>query len=686
MTLFRQISFLVISLIFLLLLGTLTVSIYNTRAFLQDQLYSHAQDTATSLGLSVTPSVNKADWAKVQTMVDAIFDRGYYKSIVLEDIQGHRLIERTSPLKLDGVPSWFVNHVRLNTPRGQTEIMHGWRRAGTLWVESHPGYAYLDLWRITQQGIIWFVLVGGITLAVLIYMLRAVLRPLKEVEMQAGAICEKDFSVQQPLPRTRELRRVVQAMNRMTRQLKVVFDEQVSMIEQVRHQAYEDPVTGLGNELFFNSHFQARLEAPEESVNGAVLILKLKDFQSYNEKYGRATGDLLLKQVAGRWQKVLEEVQGSVIAKRSGADFIAFLPNVTADESEYYLDNVYAFVAGLPLFAQKEKQNILHVGLAHCDVGEDPSELINNADEALRAAQARGDNGTFILKLKQKNLVEHRGQNVEITTHEIAKPQPHTGTQSTISHMSNKEWRELLIRHLKDRSLALNFQPVLSGLDNQVIYHEVLLRMNIQGKLISASEFMPLVERFGLEEAYDRLIVELVMRRLMQETKMQTVYCINLSPHSLQVEGFVEWLLDEVKEHEVFAHRLIFEIPEYSLSYAAAKIQTLATGLREFGSKLSIDHFGAVNKSFAYLSSLPLYAIKIDHSYIRDLEVNTDHQFFVQSLLRIAHSRDILMMAESVETQAQWELLKKFQVDGAQGYFLGRPSAAPVEELELAYS
>ena len=96
----------------------------------------------------------------------------------------------------------------------------------------------------------------------------------------------------------------------------------------------------MGNELFFNSHFQARLEAPEESVNGAVLILKLKDFQSYNEKYGRATGDLLLKQVAGRWQKVLEEVQGSVIAKRSGADFIAFLPNVTADESEYYLDNV----------------------------------------------------------------------------------------------------------------------------------------------------------------------------------------------------------------------------------------------------------------------------------------------------------------------------------------------------------
>jgi len=658
LTLFRQISLLTVVLIVVLLAGSLVVSVLNTRYYLEKQLQSHAQDTATSLGLSISQSVKEKDHVKVIVLVDAIFDRGYFRSISVVNKDEEVVVHRQLSLRIDGVPLWFVSFINLKAPIGESVVMEGWRPEGRVRIESHPGYAYLDLWRNAQQAFIWFFTVGGVTLGLLLYLIRSILKPLKDVEAQAAAICEKDFSLQQPLPRTRELRRTVQAMNRMTHQLKAVFDEQVTLIDQVTEQAYKDPVTGLGNELFFSSRFQARLEAPEESTTGALLILKLKDFAQYNDKYGRVAGDLLLKQISGRWLKVLEEVQGSVIARRSGADFIAWLPNLAEDEAEYYLYAVYGSLTSLPIFAQQDKMNFLYIGMAHCDVGGDESLLLERADAALVTSQEKGQNGVFI--------AQHAEEKTHLPAHAV--------------NLSNKEWRKTLELALENDEVVLHYQPIYSCIDSSILHHEVLIRLSIKGDLICAGVFMPLVERFGLEEAYDRHVIEKLINRIENDESLQNMtYCVNLSPHSLQVEGFIEWLLATIRVNSSVARHVIFEIPEHSLTFIAGKVQTLATGLRACGARVSIDHFGAANRSISYLGSLPIYAIKIDHSYIRDIESNSDHQFFVQSLLRIAHSRNIIITAESVEREGQWTMLKGFGVDGAQGHYLGLPS--PLESV-----
>jgi len=272
MTLYRQLLIFTLVLFFLLFSGTWFAKLNSTRAFLLDQLQSHAQDTATSLGLSISPHMEKNDLPAVETMFNAVFDRGYYRIVRLTDVENKVLIDRTQEVAIEGVPQWFVNFVPLATPSATSIVLSGWNQAGTVLVESHPGYAYRTLWETVVSTSLWFlamiivVLVGG-GLG-----LRVLLKPLKMVEHQAEILCRRQYEIQTRLPRTRELRRVVEAMNRMTSKVKDMFDEQARVAERLRKNAYHDSLTGLGNRRYLEGQVATRLDRGDSLVHGAFLL------------------------------------------------------------------------------------------------------------------------------------------------------------------------------------------------------------------------------------------------------------------------------------------------------------------------------------------------------------------------------------------------------------------------------
>ncbi|MDU0356003.1 LapD/MoxY N-terminal periplasmic domain-containing protein [Paraglaciecola aquimarina] len=139
MPLSRQLVLSLFSIILAIFIGAVWINISNTKSFIEQQLTSHAQDTATSLGLSITPYIGDQDISLIDTMINAIFDSGYYSSIVLKDNSGNTLIEKRNPVSLEHVPSWFINMFPLSPPIRQTEINDGWTIAGQLSVQSNPG-------------------------------------------------------------------------------------------------------------------------------------------------------------------------------------------------------------------------------------------------------------------------------------------------------------------------------------------------------------------------------------------------------------------------------------------------------------------------------------------------------------------------------------------------------------------
>ncbi|MDH3872124.1 MAG: hypothetical protein OEU44_07915, partial [Gammaproteobacteria bacterium] len=158
MTLYRQLVLIIIVLLVAGFIGTVTISTNNLRHFLGEQLASHAQDTATSLGLSLSPHMQDNDLPIMNSMIDAIFDRGYYKSINVVTVGGESLVERSNPLQMEGVPDWFIDKVDFQVPTAEAIIMSAWKQAGTIQVTSHPGYAYRELWENTVDTFWLFLL------------------------------------------------------------------------------------------------------------------------------------------------------------------------------------------------------------------------------------------------------------------------------------------------------------------------------------------------------------------------------------------------------------------------------------------------------------------------------------------------------------------------------------------------
>ncbi|TQV71723.1 EAL domain-containing protein [Exilibacterium tricleocarpae] len=642
MTLLRQLIIAITFLITCLLAGNLVVSVFNTRTYFYEQMRSLAEDTATSLGFTISHAAQEKDLAQINSMVDVIFDRGYYRRIVYLNLDGEAVVERGRPINIEGVPRWFVDFVKLPEPSGRAEVLSGWYRLGEVIVVGHPGYAYRDLWRVSREQFWLFVFTAVLSYGLAGLGLRLLLRPLRRVENQAEAICRREFPVQDKLPRTRELRRMVVAMNRMVKKTQAMFQEQVELSETLRRQAYLDPVTQLSNRRDFDARLEAYINAETGGSSGLLLLINIGNLQAFNDQFGRATGDQCLLELALALREYTGDYSKAILSRRGGADFCVFLPGLHREEVKQSVEQLHTTLRNLSWFDRQYGLR-LHLGAAFAATVGPDHQLLSEADAALRQAQ-------------------HRAVGWRLFT-----PPP---GQRDLRARAAGQWRELLQEVLQERALLLHYQPVVD-LNGHPVCVEVLCRLRDDGRILNAGVFLPMAERFNLSVAFDKLILELLLAQPHEDTAID--YCVNLSPRSIQDQGFRRWLGEFLRRHGRFAGRIVFEVPEQTLSLAEPAVREISALLQQCGAALSLDHFGAGGSNFSYLQSLHLKMLKIDRCFIQSIEQSADNQFFVKSLVQIAHSCDVRIFAEGVESAAEWQALSALGVDGGQGYHLGRP-------------
>ncbi len=651
MTLLRQLIIVMLLVFVVLFSSSLLVSVLNAQRYIEEQLAGHAQDSATSLSMSIQ-SGSDMDPIIIERMIAVAFDRGgLYQRIAFTSNELGNVIKEVEVSEggipvVDGVPGWFLNLVQIESPSATEIVSNGWYEVGDLTVTSSPEGAYRDLWRITSEQLKTFLIVLVLACILMAFILRLVLRPLGEVEQQAVAISERDFRVLERIPRTRELRSVVLAMNRMVEKLKKIFAEQVELAERFRAQSLRDPVTGLGNRREFDSRLKAHMASEQGSGVGAVLFLTIGDFGKYNEEQGHVAGDLLLEQVAQVMVTQLQEVTNVAISRNAGANFNAFLPNLTGDKAAEMIEQCYQALIDLHVFQEVMPHNVVHIGASYSEEKRDMKALLSECDMALREAQGRGVN-CWIMYQRADDSTQRD------------KPVRQAG-----------EWQSILTRVLSTRSLIFHYQPIFSLPDRKVCHFEVLARIELDGEVVSAGGFLPMAERFNLLPMFDRLIIELALERLAEHPEVHL--CVNISPHSLESPEFVDWVREYARSHKD-VRRLILEVPEYSVQTRGEQVRRLVQLSRELGAQMSIDHFGVGAATFSYLQSLRVQSVKVDRSFIRDIHNSPDNQFFVQSMAQIAHGQDIALYAEGVESDEEWKQLEELGLDGGVGFGLQRP-------------
>ncbi|MGB5606544.1 MAG: EAL domain-containing protein [Gammaproteobacteria bacterium] len=651
MTLYKQLSISIVMLFVLGFLGTVITSTNTMRHFMATQLESHAQDTATSLGLSLSPHMGTRDMPIINSMIDAIFDRGDYRKITVIAIDGVPLVERISRLDSRHAPDWFVNAVDLHAPTAEALIMSGWKQAATVYVTSNLDNAHNELWSNTVDTFLLFLVFALVILAIGLIALKMLLRPLHRVELQAAAICNQEYPVQKRLPRTRELRRVVLAMNQLSSRVNESFAKQSRLTKNMQIQAYMDPVTGLGNRRYFDRQLQNTVGKREDTTHGALLIIELKILSSVNSATGYSAGDQLLHRAGELLKSTLKESPKCLAARISGAGFGVIATGIDADDAESLAHSISDNFMQLRADGLAEADEIVHIGIAMWAPGSTVPTLLSEADAALCAAQSLGKNAW---KRYEPNINGH-----------IEKP--------GVDH-----WRGFLRQVINEGKVTGCIQPVYGLGENRLakLQEEFLLRISdMDGNTLSAGAFMPMAERVGLASELDRLAVDATLAHLDSRPDDPTPCAVNLSSASLYDPVFLQWLCARLAASPGRSHRILVEFPEYSVLKNIMHVRKFIERLAAQGCRCGIDHFGRGFSSYGYLRSLKIDYLKIDGSYIGNIGAEEDNQFFIQSLTDTAHSIGIMVIAQSVETDAELDTLASMKLDGIQGYLAGKPEA-----------
>lgn len=648
MTLFRQLLLFSLLILIGLCTGLWIGELQRTRHFLINQLESHAQDTATSLGLTLSTVAHGTDIPAMEAMINALFDRGYYRRILLRDVQGTVLIDRLNEVTVDNVPSWFIRFTPLPVPHAEAMLMQGWQQTGVVVVESHPGYAYQTLWESVLSASLWFalamvtvVLVGGLGM-------RRLLSPLQRVEEQAVALCDRRFHLQEQLPRTRELRRVVLAMNRMTERIREMFEEQATIADTLRQRAYQDTLTGLGNRRYLETQVLAKLHGKETVVSGVFLMFQAQSLQSINQQHGYTAGDQLIGDLAACMQRAAAEQTEAILGRLGGGDLAVLLPNMDKIAAHRFAAMVLEHLAHRADDDVTRQPMAALCGGVVYDRPTNFSELLTTADAALSTARYQG-----------------------ATTAVIVAP---TEVATTIM-VGRNDWRELLESVLSQKSVILHAQPTVARSDRKtIVHHEILTRIHHgEGRHLSAGALLPLAEQLGVMPDLDRIILEHIFA-LPSTRFTPPKMAINLSPLSLTDEEFTTWLFTQLQQCTDTGLQLSFEFPEFRAMQHLGLLKTFAERIRPMGHTLGIDHFGQGLTHFGYLRSLMPDYVKIDRAITNEVHTDKDDSsFFVSTLCTVAHSLDIRVIVEGVETEQQWSTITALPVDAVQGYYIQRP-------------
>lgn len=646
MSLFKQLLIAICLLLVVAFTGSFMVSLESSRTQYVNQLRSHAQDGATALAVSLTPNID--DPAMVELLVSSIFDSGYYASIRVVDLSDNKIIvERSGIPAVNNVPDWFIKLIGLEAAGGDAIVSRGWEQAARVEVVSHPMFALARLWQSALGSLGWLLLCGAVSAALGALLLRRQLKPLDYMVKQSRAIARREFLSLPELPRTPELRRVVLAMNQMVEKLKALFQEQAERSEKLRVESYQDNLTGLGNRRYFEMQLNARVSNPEQASSGYLLLLRVQDLAGLNQRQGGQRTDALLQAVGQQLSRECARYSQThnLVTRIRGGEFAVLAPGLVREEALQLAQQLDFALASLHATGATDVASVAAIGLAPFVHGDTPQAVLGLADQALAQAESQTDTHWVCL---ERSALAGVGDD-------------------------HHAWHKLLDQALNQRRFTLYLQPVVASHDTQLVLHyKVLSRLiDDQGQSIPAGSFLPWLERFGWVARLDRLILERVLEQMGGHEES---LALNLSSATLEDPKALNTLYDTLRSHSNLGSRLTLEIGEEQLPEQAL-LENLARRLRELGFSLSLQHFGGRFSIIGNLARLGLAYLKIDGSYIRAIDQESDKRLFIEAVQRAAHSIDLPLIAERVETEGELTVIREMGVYGVQGRLVGEAKA-----------
>ncbi|CAL94093.1 EAL domain-containing protein [Azoarcus olearius] len=414
----------------------------------------------------------------------------------------------------------------------------------------------------------------------------------------------------------------------------------------LEYYATRDPLTDLYNQRVFWELLDYELDRSQRHATRATLLLiDLDNFKLINDHYGHATGDRFLQQFSRSMQQALRG--GDILARYGGDEFVVILPETELEQgyatARRLLDATRDIALEIP--GNDPIRGTVSIGLAvYPDHANTAKDLFLFADNMMYRAKAEG---------KERVAVPSEEDVMAVFR--------------DVSEMSMA-----VLHAVNERRIIPFFQPILGIEDGRVAAVEVLSRLEVNGQLLRADQFIEIAEKIGVIHRLDAIVIEAALARV-RESDFDGDIFFNLSPRALVLAEFARTLRSIVADSGIAPERIVFEITERDTVKNLSLLERFICDLKAEGFRLAIDDFGSGFSSFHYLRRFPFDVLKIEGDFIANMVNSERDRIFVQSITELSRALKIKVVAEFVESAEVLALLREFGIDYAQGYHVGRP-------------
>lgn len=430
----------------------------------------------------------------------------------------------------------------------------------------------------------------------------------------------------------------------------VIIDitDRKQMEERLQHLATHDSLTNIPNRYYLEENLKRVLAQTRKGKYNYLLFIDLDNFKLVNDTLGHNAGDKVLITLVNILKSLLREED--LLARLGGDEFAILLEGTTVEAGKIVAEKLCRAVdeSNLCLVSYNTSINLtISIGVVRVDGILGYQKILSLADTALYLAKEKGRNKVIILD-SDIGINDQLAQTNQIVN--------------------------IIKKSLGEDKFVLYYQPIFE-IDGGITHYEALIRINNDGQLIAPNNFIPIAERFGLMPQIDRWVIKAALAALQQYP--QTKIFINISGMSLEDSDLLEFIQISILESGVDANRIGFEITETTAVKDLLRATRWIELLKSLGCQFALDDFGLGFSSFTYLRMLPVDYLKIDGSFVRNMDKDPTQQALIQAINTVAHTLGKKTIAEFVENKDILDALRVLNVNMVQGHYLGRPGPFP---------
>lgn len=450
-------------------------------------------------------------------------------------------------------------------------------------------------------------------------------------------------------------KRLQKQVLKRTRELEQANRDLVKQQNEIYNLAYYDTVTLLPNRAYFVEELNNKFENIDKGKEKfAILLLDLDRFKHINDTLGHNVGDQILKLLGIRLSKLLGE--DDIVARIGGDEYFILVSNIHGEYEAVEVAQRILESFKEPFHIQSYELHLTtSIGIAvYPEGGLNSQDMVKNADLALYKAKDNGGNSCYLY-----------------------------GGEIASKGLERMMLLSQLRQAIEDDQLVLHYQPQVDINTDKIIGLEALIRWNHPDKgLLYPDQFIPLAEETGLIIELGRWVLKRATRQAKEwiDNGHDIIISVNISPKEFQYRGFIRDVIDSLTETKLNPENLTLEITETTAISDIDYTLSVLRMLRSFGVSVAIDDFGTGYSSLNYLNEMSVNGLKIDRSFIWDIEKNTKNKMISNTIILLGKQLGLKVTAEGVENAEQLAILKELKCDIAQGYHFSRPASK--EEID----